>query len=333
LIGIFNDYIEIEKWVSELHENYADSTVSTIFATFSMIMKAAAKARCIPASPCPGIRVTSGGGGGLGCLLVCRVMNRVVAALAVLGLLALSSACTGAASSGTARSEATITVLQLNICHGGMAGCYRGDAVLGKAAEVISSSKPLVLSVNEACSGDIDRLRPAMGSARAVFVAARNLDGTPTLCRDGDEYGNIIMVASRFGGGTTEETGTYTAQYRAADGHLELRSWACLRAAGLSACTTHLSSDNASTALAQCQDLMRRAAGYARQTIIAGDFNLKDQGSPSMRDCDPPGFSRRGDGGVQYLYASDDLTFATTTSIDMTGTTDHPGLLATLTKT
>lgn len=60
LIGIFNGYIEIEKWVSELHEDYADSTVSTIFATFSMIMKAAAKARCIPASPCPGIRVTSG---------------------------------------------------------------------------------------------------------------------------------------------------------------------------------------------------------------------------------------------------------------------------------
>jgi integrase len=60
LIGIFNGYIEIEKWVSELHEHYADSTVSTIFATFSTIMKAAAKARCIPASPCPGIRVTSG---------------------------------------------------------------------------------------------------------------------------------------------------------------------------------------------------------------------------------------------------------------------------------
>jgi hypothetical protein len=259
-------------------------------------------------------------------------MNRVIIVLAVLGLLTVPAACTGAPSKGTARTETTITVLQLNICHGGMAGCYRGDTVLAKAAEVIRSSKPLVLSVNEACSDDIDRLRPAMGSARALFVAARNLDGTPTLCRDGDQYGNIIMVASRFAD-TTEETGTYTAQYTAADGHLELRSWACLLAAELSACTTHLSSDNAPTALAQCQDLMRRAAGYPRQTIIAGDFNLKDKGSPSMRDCDPPGFSRRGDGGVQYLYASDDLTFDTTTSIDMRGTTDHPGLLATLTKT
>lgn len=31
---------KIEKWVSELHENYTDSTVSTIFAMFSMIMNA-----------------------------------------------------------------------------------------------------------------------------------------------------------------------------------------------------------------------------------------------------------------------------------------------------
>lgn len=60
LIGIFNAFLEIEKWVSELHEDYADSTVATIFATFSTVMKAAVKARVIPASPCSGVRVTAG---------------------------------------------------------------------------------------------------------------------------------------------------------------------------------------------------------------------------------------------------------------------------------
>jgi hypothetical protein len=260
-------------------------------------------------------------------------MNRVIAVLTALGLLAVTSACSGETTNEPAPTKTTVTetaiaVLQLNICHGGMAGCYRGDAVLTKAAEVIRSSKPQVLSVNESCSGDVDRLRPAMGSARALFVAARNLDGTPTLCRDGvQQYGNIIMVASDFAG-TTEETGTYDAQYRAEDGYRELRSWACLPAGEFSACTTHLSADNAPTALAQCQDLMGRAAGYSRPTIVAGDLNLKDQGSPSIQDCDPPGFSRRGDDGVQYVYASDDLTFSQVTKIDMTGTTDHPGLLA-----
>jgi len=251
-------------------------------------------------------------------------MNRVIIVLTAFALLVVPSAAV--TSAGT-----TITVLQLNICHGGMAGCYRGDAALTKAAEVIRSSKPQVLSVNEACSGDIDRLRPAMGPARALFVSARNLDGTPTLCRDGAQrYGNIIMVAARFAG-TTEESGMYGAQYRAADGHKELRSWACLPAPTLSACTTHLSSDNDQTALAQCQDLMRRAAGYPRPTAVVGDFNLNDQGSPGMRDCDPIGFSRRGDGSVQHMYASNDLTFIRTTKIDMMDTTDHPGLLITLT--
>jgi hypothetical protein len=252
-------------------------------------------------------------------------MKRVIIVLTTLALLVAPSAA--ATSTGT-----TITVLQLNICHGGMAGCYRGEAVMVKAAEVIRLSKPQVLSVNEACSGDIERLRPAMGPARALFVAARNLDGTPVMCRGtGQQYGNIIMVAASFGG-TIEESGVYAAQYRAKDGIGELRAWACLPAAQLSACTTHLSSDNDPTALAQCQDLMSRAAGYPRPAVVAGDFNLDAQGAPSMPDCDPSGFTRRGDGSVQHIYVSDDLSFVKTAEIDMLGTTDHPGLLVTLTK-
>lgn len=60
LIGIFHSYVEIEKWVSELHEDYADPTIATIFATFSTILNAAVRARLIPANPCLGIRVTAG---------------------------------------------------------------------------------------------------------------------------------------------------------------------------------------------------------------------------------------------------------------------------------
>lgn len=254
-------------------------------------------------------------------------MGRVIIVLAALGLLA---ACARATSTETTGTGTVITVLQLNICHGGMAGCYREDAALTKAAEVITSSRPDVLSVNEACAGDVDRLRPAMGPARALFVAARNLDGTPTLCRDGDQYGNIVMVTDGLAG-ATEETGTYTAQRTDLEGHLELRSWACLPAGELSACTTHLSSDSDTVALAQCQDLMSRAAGYSRPAVVAGDFNLNEQGSPSIQDCDRPGFSRRGDDSVQHVYASDDLSPTSTTTIDMAGTTDHPGLLVTLT--
>ncbi|WP_240686760.1 N-terminal phage integrase SAM-like domain-containing protein [Amycolatopsis suaedae] len=34
MIGIFNGYVEIEKWLSELHEDYTDTTVASIFAAF-----------------------------------------------------------------------------------------------------------------------------------------------------------------------------------------------------------------------------------------------------------------------------------------------------------
>ena len=60
LAGIFNSYVEIEKWLSELHEEYEDSSVASIFALFSTFMSAAVKARKIPANPCAGVRVTSG---------------------------------------------------------------------------------------------------------------------------------------------------------------------------------------------------------------------------------------------------------------------------------
>ncbi|MFD9961938.1 hypothetical protein [Amycolatopsis sp. NPDC058986] len=60
LAGIFNSYVEIQKWVSELHEDYEDSTVASIFALFSTYLQAAVKARKIPANPCQGVRVTSG---------------------------------------------------------------------------------------------------------------------------------------------------------------------------------------------------------------------------------------------------------------------------------
>ncbi len=60
MIGIFNSHLEIEKWVTDLHEGYEESSVASFFALFSTMMNAAVRARIIPASPCPGIRVTGG---------------------------------------------------------------------------------------------------------------------------------------------------------------------------------------------------------------------------------------------------------------------------------
>lgn len=85
-----------------------------------------------------------------------------------------------------ATAATTVKVLQLNICHSGVAGCYTGaDPVMTKAVSVITSTKPQVLSVNEACQGDVARLQAAMGASQAVFVAAQTRAGAPVTCTNG----------------------------------------------------------------------------------------------------------------------------------------------------
>ncbi|HET9140208.1 endonuclease/exonuclease/phosphatase family protein, partial [Actinophytocola sp.] len=223
----------------------------------------------------------------------------------------------------------TVRVLQLNICHGGWADCFTGERVTAKAASVIAASRAQVVSVNEACSNDVEPLRSAMGPARTMFAAAQLPTGEPVLCLNGREYGNFIMVAESLAGGPGVH-GRFTAQDRSD----EMRSWACLPGAVLSACTTHLSAYDSTAALAQCRDLLTRAAGYAvtGPTVVVGDINLRYRGRPNVQDCAPAGFYRKGDGSVQHVFASNDLGFIAGTAIDMSGTTDHPAWLVTLTR-
>ena len=226
-----------------------------------------------------------------------------------------------------ASAATTVKVLQLNICHSGVAGCYTGaEPVMAKAVSVIGSTKPQVLSVNEACSGDVTRLQAAMGASQAVFVAAQTRAGAPVTCTNGQQYGNILIVVSSLAGGPPA-TGRYTAQ----DSGNEMRVWACLPAGGLSACTTHLSASSGSVALAQCRELLARAVGLPGPTVVSGDMNLRYQGSPNVQDCNPAGFYRKGDGDVQHVFASTSLTFVSGTKLSMSGTTDHPAWLVTVT--
>lgn len=60
MIGIFNSHFDIETWVTQLHNDYEESSVASYFGCFSTIMTAAVRARVIPANPCSGVRVTNG---------------------------------------------------------------------------------------------------------------------------------------------------------------------------------------------------------------------------------------------------------------------------------
>jgi hypothetical protein len=219
-------------------------------------------------------------------------------------------------------SATPVRVLQFNICHSGIADCYTGDRVMTKAKSVIASVKPQILSVNESCSGDVAALLPSMGAAHTTFVAARHASGAPVKCKNGQDYGNIVMVADALAGPDTA-SGVYTAQDTTSD---EYRAWACIPAGSLTACTTHLSADSPTVAFAQCKELMSRAVGYAATApvVVSGDMNLKYKGNPNVQDCDPSGFYRKGDGSLQHVFATTNLGFTSSSKIDMAGTTDHP---------
>lgn len=243
----------------------------------------------------------------------------------VVGVLLLLSGLLLAPS--TAAAATTVKVLQLNICHSGHAGCYTGaEPVMAKAVSVITANRPQVLSVNEACAGDVTRLQSAMGDSRAVFIAANTRDGGPVTCTNGQQYGNILIVVTSLAGPTPS-----TAHYTNQDSSNEMRAWACLPAGAVSACTTHLTHKSGTVALAQCKELLTRAAAFGGPTVVSGDMNLRYQGSPNVQNCNPSGFYRKGDGALQHVFASTSLAFVSGTKISMAGTTDHPAWLITTT--
>jgi hypothetical protein len=220
-------------------------------------------------------------------------------------------------------------VLQLNLCHSGVAGCFTGDDVMTKAVSVINNVAPELVTLNEMCREDLPWLAAQTGALDHRFTPALKADGSPVKCVNGDDYGNGLL--SWFVPAWPEPaTGVYAAQ----SSTTERRVWICMGYEGFTGCTTHLSTAGA-TALAQCHDLVDGplvTAAAAGPAVMAGDWNLKYNGDPDAQDCVPDsGFYRKGDGSVQHVLASDDFGFIETVVIDMDGTTDHPGLRVRLT--
>jgi hypothetical protein len=239
------------------------------------------------------------------------------------GGVSTSDGSTGGASETGGAADVELRVLQLNLCHSGVAGCFTGDKVMSKAVAVIKDVAPGLVTLNEVCREDVPWLAGMTGAVDFRFTPALKADDTPVKCKNGDDYGNGLLswFAPTW---DAPVTGVYSTQ----SSMTERRVWICMGYAGFVGCTTHLSTDGA-TALAQCKDIVGGPLATAAAdgpAVMAGDWNLKFKGSPNAQDCVPGGFYRKGDGSVQHVIASDHLTFLETVVIGMDGTTDHPGL-------
>ena len=229
----------------------------------------------------------------------------------------------GGSSESGEMTGAEFRVLQLNLCHSGVAGCFKGDAVMVKAAAVIKSVAPTLVTLNEVCRKDLPALAAETGALDFQFTPALKADDKPVKCKNGEDYGMGLLswAAPKWGKATH---GVYAAQ----SSMTERRVWLCMGYEGFVGCTTHLSTKGA-TALAQCKALVSGALAEAAAegpALMAGDWNMKYKGTPNAQDCVPAGFYRKGDGTLQHVLASQEFAFVETIVIDMEGSTDHPGL-------
>jgi hypothetical protein len=242
-------------------------------------------------------------------------------------------------------SATSFVELQLNLCNSGFAGCHAGGDSIPEGGELIWSTGPNVVTVNEICSNDVAELQNYLGEAwpkdytYSVFMPAIDKRTSGAYkCKNGFLYGSAVLgrVAASKWKGIEAFGGKYTSQ----DTSNEQRIFACAAATGDHfACTTHLSSSSEPLALAQCKALLFEAVPYFKstsgssgKTVVGGDFNLEydTNDAENVQKCVPNGWTRKGDGSVQHVVYTNDLKFASSKKYGLSHT-DHDGWLVKMT--
>jgi endonuclease/exonuclease/phosphatase family metal-dependent hydrolase len=219
----------------------------------------------------------------------------------VLVCLALVLGLAGCGESARATAAgATYSLLQMNLCLSGLAGCY-DRAVVDEAVARIRQARPDAVTFNEACRGDVARIARETGYhlrfSRVIYL------GAPLHCiHPGGRglFGDAVLTKAAI-----ERTAEHDF---AAQAGIERRRWLCVTARAVDVCTAHLNGRTPVEAPgndAQCAELAallsRRAV--VRPVIFGGDVNRR-------RPCDPPGLWIRTDAsarqapGLQQVYGS-----------------------------
>ena len=259
-------------------------------------------------------------------------MNLLVRPLAALGgalVLALTGCGRSAGTSAAvpAAAGSGYTLMQMNLCLSGLAGCYGKaayPAVVNEAVARIRDAHADAVTFNEACRRDVALIARRTGYhvrfSRVIYL------GEPLRCvRPGGRglFGVAVLTQAAI---TSTDTQDFAAQ-----AGIERRRWLCVTTrVDVDVCTAHL---NTRTKIevsgndAQCAELeallARRAA--ARSVAFGGDVNRRDS-------CAPDGVWTRTDSsadqapGLQHVYGSGALRSPAARVIPATHT-DHDVLL------
>jgi endonuclease/exonuclease/phosphatase family metal-dependent hydrolase len=261
--------------------------------------------------------------------------SRAAAALLAAVGCALVLALTGCSrSSGTAVAAArprparsAYTLMQMNLCLSGLAGCYAKveyPAELQEAVSRIRAARPDAVTFNEACRNDVALIARRTGYHLRFSSVIYYGKPLPCLHPGGRGlFGDAVLTRAAI-----ESTDSQPFQAQAGP---EQRTWLCVSTrVGVDVCTAHLASHETVEVAAndpQCAELRallaRRAAD--RTVIFGGDLNRR----PS---CAPHGFwirtdqSARQDPGLQQVYGTGALR-SPSARVEPATHTDHDILL------
>ena len=220
-------------------------------------------------------------------------------------------------------SGSTFTVMQMNLCLSGLAGCY-DPAVVEEALGKIREARPDAVTLNEVCRADVARIAQETGY-HLRFTRVMYGGELLRCVRPGGRglFGDAVLTAAAI---DSSESRDFEAQAGP-----ERRRWLCVTTRDdVDVCTAHLNTRSAVEVAgndAQCAELSallaRRAS--ARTVVFGGDVNRR-------RSCAPDGAWTRTDAsasqapGLQHVYGSDELR-APTAEVIPAAHSDHDVLL------
>jgi endonuclease/exonuclease/phosphatase family metal-dependent hydrolase len=220
-------------------------------------------------------------------------MKVVVACLLVLAVAGCSRA------SGGASASESYTLMQMNMCLSGLAGCY-DPAIVDEAVERIQAARPDAVTVNEACRADVARIARQTGYhvrfSRVIYRGERLRCVSP---RGRGLFGDAVLTEASV---VRTDNDDFAAQ-----AGIERRRWLCVTTrAEVDVCTAHLNTRSSVEVAgndAQCAELAALLARRTRPVIFGGDVNRRDS-------CAPDGAWTRTDSaadqaaGLQHVYGS-----------------------------
>ena len=212
-----------------------------------------------------------------------------VRAVAAAVLLAAVTACQTAAPddgdsprSGTASSS--FTVVQMNLCLSGLAGCLDASGLPGhprrRQCARIQAAGPNAVTVNEACRRDAVRI--ARRTDYDVRFVPVEYAGAPLPCVDPGGRGLFGLAVLTRRPVVRSESEAFVAQ-----AELEERRWLCVSTDDrVDVCTAHLENPDSSRADAandaQCAELRRVLTRRAsRLVLFGGDLNRRNACAPA----------------------------------------------------